>query len=288
MTATITAMLYTDLARDIAMHIRHALVDRQVWETPTMDSRYNADDLKSRHKIDDLAINVILNLVADIPCHVYIESWPVRYRADAKFSLFIDPIDGSINWDRGIGDPCVALAIADTVEPVCLGDLTYAYVFGLRSGDAYETRDGHAYYRSGLTRLERPIKTSSVQDLDQALGYIKIGYGGVTRQLALCESLLTQCRDLRSIDNSAIELCELARGASDLIVDGRSLSDSFNLIAYPILKQAGGILCDLAGNSLDQVTIAEGKTVDYIACGNTALRDQVLLSLHDRKFTMHG
>jgi fructose-1,6-bisphosphatase/inositol monophosphatase family enzyme len=281
MTASITAMLYTDLARDLAMHIRHALVDRQVWDLPATDSRHDADDLKSRHKTDDLAINVILNLVANIPCHVYIESSPARYHSAAEFSLFIDPIDGSINWDRGIGDPCVALAIAEKVEDVCLGDLTYAYVLGLRSGDAYETRDGYAYYRSGLTCLERPIQTAPVQRLDRAMGYVKIGYGGATRQIATCETLFAQCRDLRSIDNSAIELCELARGASDLIVDARSLSDSFNLISYPILKQAGGILCDLDGNSLDAVAIAEGQTVDYIACANAVLRDRVLLSLRD-------
>jgi fructose-1,6-bisphosphatase/inositol monophosphatase family enzyme len=282
MSATTTAMLYTDLARDLAMHIRHALIDRLVWDVPAIDSRHDTDDLKSRHKTDDIAINVIRNLVADIPCNVYIESWPAHHHPDAKFSLFIDPIDGSINWDRGIGDPCVALAIAEKVEDVCLGDLTYAYVLGLRSGDAYETRDGYAYYRSGLTCLERPIKTSAVQDLDRAMGYIKIGYGGATQQIEICQPLLAQCQDLRSIDNSAIELCELARGATDLIVDGRSLSDSFNLISYPILKQAGGILCDLAGNSLDSVAIAEGETVDYVACANVALRDRVLLNVRDR------
>ncbi|MGD1903628.1 MAG: inositol monophosphatase family protein [Geitlerinemataceae cyanobacterium] len=220
-----------------------------------------------------------MSLLDRVACNVYIESWSVRHHPEAKFSLFIDPIDGSINWDRGIGDPCVALAISEKVEDVCLGDLSYAHVLGLRSGDSYETRDGYAYFRSGLTKLERPIRASAVTQLDRAMGYIKIGYGGAVKQLETCRPLLAQCQDLRSIDNSAIELCELARGASDFIVDGRGLSDSFNLLAYPILKCAGGLLLGIDGASLDRTSIAEGKTVDYVACANETLRDSVLLGL---------
>ncbi|MGD1901948.1 MAG: hypothetical protein ACFB9N_06885 [Geitlerinemataceae cyanobacterium] len=48
-----TAILYTDLARDLAMHVRHALTDRQVWNAPSLDTRHDPDDIKSRHGADD-------------------------------------------------------------------------------------------------------------------------------------------------------------------------------------------------------------------------------------------
>jgi len=274
---------YSSLARTLSRNIKRALVDYQIWGDTYLHGFHSApvalDEPKARRSINEVAIETVLETLTDVPCNILLEAWPARRHPRAEFTIIMDPIDGAINWDRGIGDPCLALAIAEKLDQICLGDLIYAYVTGLRTGDTYETRNGKAHYRSGLSGIERVIHTAQTTHLSQAMGYLKMGYGGVAQQLHVCRNLFTRFQDLRSIDNSAIELCELSRGAADVIVEARKLSNNFNVIAYPILKQAGGVLCDLNGASLDLLSLEVEQLVNYVACSTPELRDQVLAQL---------
>ncbi|WP_226577007.1 hypothetical protein [Microseira wollei] len=95
-------------------------------------------------------------------------------------------------------------------------------------------------------------------------------------QLEVSFPIFLLCRDIRAIDNAGMEICEIARNAADLMIEARKGSDNYNLLAYPILKYAGGILSDLSGNSLDELSLEEEQQVDYIACNNPQLFQETL------------
>jgi fructose-1,6-bisphosphatase/inositol monophosphatase family enzyme len=78
-----------------------------------------------------------------------------------------------------------------------------------------------------------------------------------------------------------MEICEIARNAADLMVEARKASDLYNLLAYPVLKFAGGFLTNLDGSFLDNEIIDTYKQYDYIAVNNQILLEKTVNVLND-------
>lgn len=276
-------MNYKDLCQAISQKVKQALVQNLAATGFVGETLENPHNLKSTHKIDEIATSMILEVLQDYPCNIYMESSCIQPKSKANFTIFIDPVDGSLNWDRGVGDPCIAIAISEKTADIQLKDLSFAYVEGLRSGDIYYTRDNASYFWSQMTQKEIRIRASGKAQLSEATAYLRLGYSRAKNQLEASFPLFLLCRDIRAIDNAGIEICEIARSAADLMIEARKASDNFNLLAYPILKNAGGILCDLAGNALDDLSMESEQQVDYIACNNSALLAEALSVLRPFK-----
>jgi fructose-1,6-bisphosphatase/inositol monophosphatase family enzyme len=240
------------------------------------ETLHDRNDLKSSHTVDDRARTVVHDILAFYRCNVFVESFCTDTGKTADFSIYVDPIDGSLNWDRGVGDPCVVITISDKPAATCLDDLIFGYVEGLRSGDIYYTRDHFAFMRSKIIGTEKQIQCSGPLRLPEATAYLRPGYSMAERQLKHTFPLFLLARDIRAIDNAGMEFCEIARNAADIMVEARNGSDFFNLLAYPILKNAGGLLVDLNGDALGPQPIEIDKPYDYIACNNRMLLDEAL------------
>ncbi|MEL7036002.1 MAG: inositol monophosphatase family protein [Cyanobacteria bacterium J06592_8] len=276
-------MDYNNLCRVISQKVKNSLVQNLSQMGWIGETLAKSSDLKSTHQIDEIAIRVIKSVLKDYQCNIYLESKPVEYQDGASFSIFIDPVDGSLNWERGVGDPCIAIAISEKTTDIKLKDLSYAYVEGFRSGDFYYTQSGSSYFFSQLTQKEVCIQSVGKVRLSEATAYLRPGYSLAKNQLISSFPIFLLCRDIRAIDNAGMEICEIARNAADLMIEARKGSDNFNLLAYPILKSAGGILCDLSGNSLDELSMESSVQVDYIACNNPELLTQTLDVLRQMK-----
>lgn len=212
-------------------------------------------------------------------CNVFIESVDNVIHDDAEFSIYIDPIDGSLNWERGVGDPCIAIALSSKPKIDCLNDFEFSYVEGLRSNDVYYSDLKNAYFISGISNKSIIINSVGVQHAAQAVAYLRTGYGAATQQLQQCKNLYPVVRDIRGFDNAAIELCEIARNAADVMVEARGISDFYNLLAYPILKTAGGYLTDLSGLDLGDQHLEFTAHYNYIACNNKQLLTSIVTLL---------
>lgn len=229
-------------------------------------------DLKSGHRIDGHAIAVVREALAGERCNVRIEGGDDDIDPEAAFCLYIDPVDGSLNWDRGIGDPAVALAIAAGPEAECLDDLVLAYVEGLRTGDRYWMGgDGAVYHDDAVRETTAAIGCTGPEALAQATAYLRCGYGGARPQLAASLALMLAARDVRAVDNAAMECAEIARGAADLLVEARGISDGYNLLAYPLARAAGATLVDLDGADLGPQPFRPDEPMDYVLAGNPGL-----------------
>ncbi len=115
--------------------------------------------------------------------------------------------------------------------------------------------------------------------MQDATGYLRAGYGGARRQLARTLPLYLGARDLRAIDNAATEFGEIARDAAHFLVEARGISDGFNLLAWPLVRAAGGVLRGLDGGHLAQAAFDPARPVDYLLAGNAALADDALARL---------
>jgi len=163
---------YFYLCKVISEKVKSELVKRLSETGFVGETLSNPNNLKSTHKIDEVAIEIVLEVLQERKCNIYMESWRAQIDDQADFSIFIDPIDGSLNWERGIGDPCIVIAVSEKKGEVKLKDLTYAYVEGFRSGDRYYTREDSAYFFSHLTQKEVPIRCQGKTSLSEAMVYL--------------------------------------------------------------------------------------------------------------------
>ncbi|VAW94929.1 hypothetical protein MNBD_GAMMA22-1698 [hydrothermal vent metagenome] len=275
-------MNYLNLCKTISSEIKKHLVAEIKQHGFNGETMEDPSDLKSTHDIDKIAAAIALEKLSEYNCNIFIESVSNTIQNNADFSVYIDPVDGSLNWERGVGDPCVVIAISSKAKISCLKDLEFSFVYGLRSNDIYYSDLKQSYYISSLTNKTVTINCSGKQQLCDATAYLRTGYGGAQRQLDHTLALFTTVRDIRSFDNAAIEMCEIARNAADVMIEARNISDFFNLLAYPILKTAGGFLTDLSGNELAEQTLEFESNYNYIACNNTSLLNETINSINNK------
>ena len=262
----------TAITTAIADEIRAALLESPVRGETLPDP----SDLKAGHAIDLRAAGIARRHLRGHRCNLFIEGEDPDGDADAAFSVYLDPVDGSLNWERGTGDPAFVLAMARGARAECLDGLCFAGIVGLRSGDRYWTVAGEAFHRCGLTGRERRLQTAAPGRVREAIGYLRAGYGAARRQLGRTLPLYLAARDLRAIDNAATEFGDIARNAAHFLVEARGISDGYNLLAWPLVRAAGAVLRGLDGADLVRAPFAPERPVDYLLAGNAELADDAL------------
>lgn len=267
---------YLKIAREISTKISDALISHLAKNGYNGIVSDNAENSKATHQVDKIASEVVINILQDVPCRIFMESFQYKSHPNPRFSIFIDPVDGSINWDRGIGDPGVCIAISNRLSEIRYKDIEFVYVRGLRTGDIYCYANGEAWYENKLTAKNWPLKLIKPIQLSDAMGYLKTGYGGARKQLDKTLPLFELCKDIRAIDNSAMELAELSRGATNFIVDARDLSDGYNLLAYPMINYSGGKITTLDGVEIGELELNPNQIINFVAASDHELHNHLL------------
>jgi hypothetical protein len=64
------------------------------------------------------------------------------------------------------------------------------------------------------------------------------------------------------------------------MVEARGISDGFNLLAWPLLRAAGGTLLDIDGVPLAPQPFVPDTPCDYVAAGNAELAHAAVATIH--------
>lgn len=269
-------------------------------------------DSKGSHKIDKYTKNVIIDVITEDfsevmrNANIYIEGEPVLWAEEPTCCILIDPVDGSRSADQHIGDPCMMLAFTPVFRDNNLKfkHIQTCYIRGLHSGDRYFTYQGKAYYvpegykysllEDGRILLDETrvlnaitLKKSSKSSLKDASVIVRDGYG--MRNVVsskINHDILNEVKHTFSYDITGIELCYLASGRDivNLVVEARrhfkdgkwAGSDGFNLMAYPLVKAAGGMIYTLDGQELDEIIFEPSEIYDFIAASDQALVEEFI------------
>ena len=186
----------------------------------------------------------------------YCEEGDARER-DKEFVWIIDPIDGTMNYSRGIAECGVSVALRKK-EEVILG-----VVQSIFSPDVYSAVLGGGAYLNG-----KPISVSSngfeSSLLCTAMSLYKKDYAKICGDI-IYETYM-QCNDVRRFGSCAIELCYLAAGKCDLYFEIRVFPWDY-AAAYLILSEAGGIVRGLGDKKLElnrpTVVVAANNAENY-------------------------
>lgn len=247
-------------------------------------------DLKGKHQADEQVYHALADFFSlqQLPANIYIESGPpLLCGTEAEFCIYIDPVDGSVNRDLGVGDPGIVIAYAAGCSPH-FKDVFAGYVYGLRSRDTYYSTDGKSYYQpSDSVHAVEILCDQRVTRIQDAILYYNDGYGKEFAMHAFNKAgiLPFLVKHRNAFDNAGLEICQLCRGAAHLRVEARAYqargrmkgSDHANMLAaFAIGKGAGVLVADLKGNSFDNTTIEVDRVQDFLCASNENLMQETL------------
>lgn len=156
-----------------------------------------------------------------------------------EFMLVFDPIDGSTNAACGIPFFCTSLAYTEKTDIASFGDITMAVICDI-SNNTYSAQRGKGAFLNGMRvtgskRGARPKPVVSVYS-----------YGVPQVPAGLIE--LEKSIIVRALGSIALDMCYVADGTLDGIIDTRGLVSGYDIMASAlILREAGGQLSDLRG-----------------------------------------
>ena len=186
---------------------------------------------------------------------------------DASWTVIIDPIDGSSNFERQIPFYCTSIAVLDGKT---LDDASHALVRNLVSGDTY-----YAEAAGYATKNGSEIKASLVNDLREAMVGVDVSKTSLQVVSSLNE-LISSVRRQVHFGANALEACFLAEGKIDGFVDVRDRIRVMDMAAaYLIGKRAGAVFSDRQGRPI-RPTISVKERFSVIGAGNKALHAKML------------
>jgi myo-inositol-1(or 4)-monophosphatase len=158
----------------------------------------------------------------------------------------IDPIDGTMNFLRGIPYWCCVIAYVEN------GRVELGLTMDAVHGDLYAARRGH-----GATRNGTPVRVSTCTDPQQACAAFAFNFKQPAGPYFDMVTQLTSAGfDHRRMGSSALQLCHVADGRVDATA---TLScSSWDVIAGLLLVQEAG---GLATDWLDGHTLTETRAV---------------------------
>ncbi len=178
--------------------------------------------------------------------------------------VVIDPIDGSKNAISGIPFYCTSIAVADGDT---LNDITIAYIINLIDGyEFWAEQDSGAFLNGRQIHTQKDDKFYLIAYEAQVPG----------KEIPVIVPLLSQARKTRCLGAIALDLAYLALGAISIFISP-SPSRSFDFAGGCLLiKEAGGIITDTEGGSIDNTLLDLKRSSSLLASGNRQLHDRAI------------
>lgn len=190
----------------------------------------------------DIAIQEFLqeHLCALLPDSDFFGEEAPAGKSFGKYLWIVDPIDGTANFSRGIGEYAISVALLQDEIPI-LG-----IVYKPQGDILYSAVKGCGAQRNGL-----PIRVS---DTPFAGGIFCTAMSLYRKEFAddcmkVIADTYAQCNDVRRFGSCALELCYLAEGVCDLYFEFRVFPWDHAAAAL-ILQEAGGVIRGQNGQPL--------------------------------------
>lgn len=156
--------------------------------------------------------------------------------------FIIDPIDGTTNFIHDYRHSCISLAMFSR------GEAVFGAVY-----DPYLKEFFRAEKSKGAYLNDVPMKVSSRKMSEAIVAYGTSPYYKSTlgeKTFALTKELFDKCADIRRCGSAALDLAYTAAGRNDLFFE--FLLSPWDVAAgYLLITEAGGVITDMQGNTID-------------------------------------
>ena len=223
----------------------------------------------------------------------------VKLAQKPEWTIFLDPVDGSVNFSRGIESTGFAIAVAlgeiEIEKGFKLEEIEYSLVGSIISGSVcYAQKGKGAYYKGVFSGFkEKKVFGSKIKDLENACLEIDLDFGSVSpiekisqeksQKIERIFPLIYPKRKvkfIRRMGSAALALMEVATGAIDGYVDLRDRLTPENWLApYLLIKEAGGVFTDFKGKEIREIKSFR-EPLSILASGNKILHQKILKALN--------
>lgn len=245
---------------NVAKAVMEAVV-REISKSNAGEKIYVGADGEATYRIDDAAERAALEAMEGESVAVLSEEAGLIYLENSPdYICVLDPIDGSTNAVLGIPFYCTSIAVAPWSEDATLQDISSGVILNLVTGDLFEGEKDKGARLNG-----RKIIGPRDKDHIMASLYLKSNYG-----------IIPSFPKVRAMGAVALELAHIAYGSLDCLMDNRNRLKVTDVAAgMCIVEEAGGVVSDIEGNSLNQ-SITKLEKVTIAAAGNNTLHQRIL------------
>lgn len=196
-----------DLEILIAAALRAGYVIRSAAESKDFKTTKKSSHADLVTSIDKKVGVLLENLLSHWIPDAHIVNEESRYStSDSRRTIYIDPIDGTINFVHGFSQYAISIGLWHDNEPVAgvvYNPVTDELFFGERNGGAF--------------RNFIPIEVSTTQDIDSSLVATGWPYDQdlIHQNITNIKLLATEAREVRTIGSAALAVCMVASGVFD-------------------------------------------------------------------------
>jgi myo-inositol-1(or 4)-monophosphatase len=158
----------------------------------------------------------------------------------ADYQWIVDPIDGTVNYAKGIPYYSVSIALADKNRQPLIG-----VVYNPPMDELFSAERGAGAQVNGM-----PLQVSSAATLQQSILVTGFAYDRRTNpdnNAVQASAFVPIARDIRRFGSAALDLCYVAAGRADGFWE-RSLNAWDVMAGVLMVREAGGVVTDYAGN----------------------------------------
>ena len=161
-----------------------------------------------------------------------IVSEEIGVRGNGRWTIVVDPIDGSLNAKRGIPFFSLSVAVADGET---MDDVVFGYVYDFGSGEEWTATRGGGAFLDGEPLTERPKDEIEILSFEATrTSYVADKAG----------AMVGMAHRLRIMGSLAITLCHLAAGRIDGVVSLKG-ARAVDIAAAQLLVRERGFAIDL-------------------------------------------
>ncbi|MCM8785933.1 MAG: inositol monophosphatase [Candidatus Omnitrophica bacterium] len=210
------------------------------------ESRY---DIKLLQDIESEKI-LLSNIKKSFPEDNFLSEESKIHKKNEKNLWIIDPLDGSLNFSKGIPHFCISIAFIGQNEK-------FGIIYDFFKEELFTGIEGEGAYLN-----DKRIKVSDIDTIEESIlsiGFMR-GKKEISYGLKIFKNLAKNVKRIRIMGSASLDFCYLASGRIDL-----SIHLNLNRWDYEaggiILKEAGGRLETEEYNGIKVFKATNGKLV---------------------------
>lgn len=260
---------YLSVLLGLTAKVREAILRLQRDESARRVTRRKATDVT--RKVDEIAENEAIDYLHDKGLSAYFvsEESPARIvGSEPEVAIVLDPLDGTMNFVNSIPFYAVSAAIGPFKPNMLINDLTTGVVRDVVNGDVYSAAKGLGAYHNHkriVADPNPPLASPIVSFYSYGSKELPIQIGG-----------LQQLTRFRTLGSASLEICYVASGKLDAMIDVRNFMRTVDFAAGKVvLEEASGLFTDLKGNGIEK-RLDDQSGVSLIAARNRTLHEWLL------------
>ena len=180
-------------------------------------------------------------------------------------TLIFDPIDGSTNASIDLPYFCSSLAYAQKNKDVTLSDIEIGVIV-TNFKNVYAAEGGRGAYFNG-----KKLETKKIQRYKPIISVYSYGVPTVPRGLIELEK---KCI-VRTWGSVALDMCLVAAGKIDAVIDTRGLVSGYDIAAAQlIVRESNAIITDGNGDTIEADVAATG--IAFICAADRTFHAQII------------